>query len=180
MAMEEMLDRNKRAMSEIEKGIGTQFDAPLELFSGLSRYDRDRAADRVTPVKRALRAAQDFDLLHVDQLLRELRRVRHQHAVYEHRDRHLAVARLRYAADVDEGVARILRLDERDVRRQRDEVTRRLDAGRLDLGSRECPYGNGALLQRLSAFPRRNHDLLDERPLRERFGYNERCGDGNE
>ena len=59
-------------------------------------------------------------------------RVRLQHAVDQHGDRGLAVARLRDAADHHEGVAGVLRLDQRHVRHPRDEVGGLLDAGRLD------------------------------------------------
>src|SRR5690606_39360164 len=57
----------------------------------------------------------------------------HQHAVYEHGDRRLAVASLGDAADGDERRALILCLDQRDVRRERDEVLWPLDARRFDV-----------------------------------------------
>src|SRR5690606_35059469 len=80
-------------------------EAALEFIPGFLRRDDDRAADGIAPVDRALGAYEYLDLLDVEQLLRELRRVRHQHAVYEHGDRGLAVPCLRNAADRDEGVA---------------------------------------------------------------------------
>src|SRR5690606_37883072 len=101
----------------------------LELVARLLGRDQDRAADRVPAVDRALRALQHLDALHVEELLGELGGIRQQHAVDQDRGRRLAVASLRDAADRQERGALILRLDQRDVRRQRDEILRALDAG---------------------------------------------------
>ncbi len=93
-----------------------RLDGRLELVGGLQGRDDDRAADGVAPVEGALRSLQHLDLLDVVQLLVELRGIRLQHAVHLHGDRRLAVARLGDAADDDEGVARVLGLDQRHVR----------------------------------------------------------------
>jgi len=105
----------------------------LELIGGLLRHDVDRTADRVAAVKSALRALEHLDLLDVVELLVELRRVRHEHAIDDDRNGHVAVACLRDAANGDERVAGILGLHDRHVRRELDEVVHSLDARRVDL-----------------------------------------------
>jgi hypothetical protein len=102
------------------------FDAALELVAGLLGIDRDGAADGVATIERALGPAQHLDLLDIEQLLVELRRVGHQHAVDQHGGGELGVPRLGDTADVQERVARVLRLHQRDVGRQVDEVLGRL------------------------------------------------------
>src|SRR5690606_37820441 len=62
--------------------------------------------------------------------------------------RRLAVASLRDAADRQERGALILRLDQRDVRRQRDEILRALDAGRADVLLAECRHRDRHVLKR--------------------------------
>src|SRR5690606_1121319 len=87
---------NARAVVVAETGTA------LELVARLAGRDHDRAADGVAPVYGALSALQHLDLLDVEELLRELRGIRHQHAVDQHGGRRLAVTRLRDAPNRDE------------------------------------------------------------------------------
>ena len=110
----------------------TELHAAFELIARILGADDDGAADGVASVHRALRSFQHFDLLDVEQLLVELRGIGFEHAVDQHRHRRLAVARLRDAAHHDEGVAGVLRFDQRHVGHARDEIGGPVDARGLD------------------------------------------------
>ena len=102
-----------------------------------------------------------LDLLDVEQFLVELVGIGLQHAIDQHGDRGLAVARLRDAADGDEGVADVLRLDQGHVRHHGDEVARAFDSGRLNLLRREHVHGDRHALKDSVALARRDHDFLE-------------------
>ena len=107
---------------------------PCEHIARLFRVDDNRAADGITSVERALRPFQYLDGVDVEELLVELRGVRHLHAVDEHGHRGLAVARLRNASHGHERGALVLGLHEAHVRRERNEILRSIDTGGLDIG----------------------------------------------
>jgi hypothetical protein len=108
---------------------GASTHVAAEGAGGSEGADQDCAAAGIAPVQGALRAAQQLDALEVEQLAGELRRMHLQHAVDDGRDRWLAVAHLRQAADRQCRVAGVLRLGQADVRGQRDEVAGSIDAG---------------------------------------------------
>ena len=132
------------------------------------RRDVDRAGDGVPSVERPLRASQDLDLLDVEELLVELERTGEQNPVDRDGYRRLAVPDLADAANVDRDVARVLRVGDRHVRRQTDEVGRPAHRRALDRFRREGRHRDRRLLQILFPSARRDHDRLahDRRLLR--------------
>ena len=135
--------------------------ATLEVIGQVRGLNDDRAADGIAAVQGALRTLEHLDLLDVVQFLIELVRIGLQHAVDQHGDRGLAVARLRDAADGDEGVADVLHLDQGHVRHHGDEVARRFDARRLDRLLGEGVLRHRHVLQRFVALARRDDDLFE-------------------
>ena len=107
-----------------------------------------------------MRTLQYFDLRDIDQFLIERRRIDLLYAVDDHRNRWLAVTRLRDAANDDESVARILGFNQIDVRCQVNEVEWTFDPGILDGFGVERGDGGGNILQILVAAKRADHDFL--------------------
>jgi len=131
------------------------------MVGGIGGGDDDGASDCIAPVQRALGALQHFDLPNVEELLVELVGIGLEHPVDQHGNRRLAVSRLRNAADGDEGVADVLRLDQRHVRHHRDEVAGALDPRGLNLLRREDVHRDRHVLVGLIALARRDDDLLE-------------------
>src|SRR5690606_14669477 len=92
-------------------------------------------------------------------------RVLFRSAVDDDRDRGFGVARLGDAANDDERVARVLRLDQRDVRGQVDEVRRLEDARVLDRVRRECGDRGRSVLQLVRAPQAGDQDRVAARLL---------------
>src|SRR5690606_19206840 len=145
--------------------VETEGDLALELVARLLGLDDDRAADCVAPVEPPLRALEHLDLLDVEQVLVELRRIDLLYAVDDDRDRGFGVARLGDAANDDERVARVLRRDQRDVRGQVDEVLRLEDARVLDRVRRECGDRGRSVLQLVRAPQAGDQDRVAARLL---------------
>ena len=120
----------------------------------------DRAADRIASIQGTLRAFQDLDLPDVVQFLIELVRIGLEDAIDQHGDRWLAVARLRNAANRDEGVADVLRLDEGHVRHHGDKVAWAVDSRGLNLLRREHVHRDRHVLRCFIALARRDDDFL--------------------
>jgi hypothetical protein len=77
------------AGEEAEAVVDPGGDLAFELVGRLLGADDDRAADRVAAVEAALRALEHLDLLDVEQVLVELRRIDLLHPVDDHRHRGL-------------------------------------------------------------------------------------------
>ena len=135
--------------------------ASLELVAGFLRRDQDRAGNRVAAVKRALRTFQDFDLLHIHEFFVETVGIRAQYAVDNVGKRGFGVARRHDTADAHLGITDVGGIDDSDVRHQRDEVHRSLDASPFDRLLGKCRDRDRNLLQTFRAFACRDDDLLD-------------------
>src|SRR5690606_17862507 len=140
---------------------GTQLRETFELGGGGASDDVDRASDGVAAVERALRALQNFDALDVEQVLVELIWAHLKDVVDHYGNGRFPVPHLRNPADGEEGAADILSFGEAHVRRERQEITRPLDAGGFDVPPAERRRGDGDVLESFLALSRGDHDLLE-------------------
>jgi len=136
------------------------------MIGGVCGTDDDCSADGITPIQGALGPFEHFDVLDIGQLLIELVGIRFQYAIDQHCNGWLAVARLGDAANRDEGIANVLRLDQGHVRHHGDEIARSLYARRPDglLGKGVDRHWH--VQQRFIALARRDHDLFERVGIR--------------
>ena len=104
VAVSKTVGINEIAEAIVDAGFEVAFKIVTRLFGG----DDDCTANCVATIKTALPPLKHFDLLNIEQVLIELRRVYLLYAINNDCDRGLGIAGLCDPADDDEGVTRVL------------------------------------------------------------------------
>ena len=94
--------RDRAAQVAGTAGTCTHFYYTLNVVRRRFGSDGNGATNRIAAIERTLWTTQHFNLLNIKQLLVKLSRIRHQHAINQDSSTHFTVARLRYAANIEE------------------------------------------------------------------------------